>query len=65
MKKVFATLVISGLTVAAFAQGTVNWNGVAGFFIGQTNSTTYSTFSTQNAGAATGFGGTANTERQG
>jgi hypothetical protein len=56
MKKILATLALTGLAGAAFAQGNVNWSGVAGLFIAQTNSTVFSTFSTQNAGAATGSG---------
>ena len=44
MKKILTTLVASCLTVAAFAQGTVNWTGVAGFFNGQTNGTAFSPF---------------------
>src|ERR1700761_4048774 len=44
MKKTLATLALTGLAGAAFAQGTVNWTGVAGTFIGTTNSTVYSTF---------------------
>jgi hypothetical protein len=61
MKKILTTLALTGLAGAAFAQGNVNWSGVAGLFVGQTNSTVYSTFSTQNGGTATGFGGVAAT----
>jgi hypothetical protein len=61
MKKILATLALTGLAGAAFAQGNANWSAAAGNFIGQTNSSVYSTFSTANAGAATGFGGAAAT----
>jgi hypothetical protein len=53
MKKILTTLAVSGLTMVAFAQGTVNWFGVAGSFIGSTNSTVYSSFSPTKAGQAT------------
>jgi hypothetical protein len=44
MKKLITTLAISGLSVAAFAQGIVTWNSVAGFLQVQTNDTVWSTF---------------------
>jgi len=53
MKKILTTLAITGLTVAAFAQGTVSWTGVAGNYIAQTNSTAYSSLY---GGGATGSG---------
>jgi len=53
MKKTLTVLAISGLAVAAFAQGTVNWAGVAGSFIAATNSSVYSSFSPTLAGQAT------------
>lgn len=58
MKKILTTLAISGLTVAAFAQGTVQWENVANLLIVQTNSSVYSSFGGQNGytgPAATGF----------
>lgn len=58
MKKILTTLAVSALTVAAFAQGTVQWTGVAGSLIVQTNGTVYSTFaSTVGAPAASGTQG--------
>jgi hypothetical protein len=60
MKKlVLTTLAITGLSLAAFAQGTVSWTGVAGTFIGSTNGGTYSSFSAVNG--STGVGSTGNT----
>jgi hypothetical protein len=51
MKKlVLTTLAISGLSVAAFAQGVVNWTGAAGFVVGQTNGTAYSSFTPSGSG---------------
>jgi len=44
MKKILTTLAISGLTVAAFAQGTVNWTAPSGLFIGNVDSTHFSSF---------------------
>jgi hypothetical protein len=44
MKKLLTALAVTGFTTAAFAQGTVQWQNVAGNFIGQTNSTAYSSF---------------------
>jgi len=60
MKKlVLTTLAVSGLAVAAFAQGTVNWNGVGSSLIVQTNDTVYSSFS--QIQGSTGVGSTGNT----
>ena len=53
MKKLALTIAAAGLTAAAFAQGTVNWTGVAGNFVGQTNGTVYSSFETSQ-GSPTG-----------
>jgi hypothetical protein len=44
MKKILATLAVSGLSVAAFAQGYINWTGAGGLVIAQTNGTVYSSF---------------------
>jgi hypothetical protein len=44
MKKILTTLAVTGLTIAAIAQGTVQWEGSGGLLIVQTNSTDYSTF---------------------
>jgi hypothetical protein len=44
MKKIITTLAVSLSACAVMAQGTVQWTGVAGLFIAQTNSTQYSTF---------------------
>ena len=41
MKKLLATLVITGVAAAAMAQGTVSWTGVANLLIAETNSTAY------------------------
>lgn len=60
MKKLLlTTAVVLGLSVAAMAQGTVNWNGVANLFIAQTNGGTYSTFA--GGGLSTGSGSVGNT----
>ena len=56
MKKLITMLALTGLTASSFAQGTVNWTGVAGLFVGQTNSGTYSTLVGSSAGQATGSG---------
>jgi len=64
MKKLALTTVCAlAMTGAAFAQGTVNWGSPGGNFIAQSNSTQYSIFVGTPAleGAATGFGGVANT----
>jgi hypothetical protein len=44
MKKILTTLAISATTVAAFAQGYINWTGAGTSLIGQTNGTAYSSF---------------------
>ena len=44
MKKLLITLIFSGFTIAAFAQGTVAWIGSANLFIGQTNAGVFSPF---------------------
>jgi hypothetical protein len=44
MKKTLTILALTGLTSAAFAQGTVQWQSVAGNFIGSTNSASYSSY---------------------
>jgi len=51
MKKIFATLAVTGLSVAAFAQGYINWTGAAASLYGATNGTAYSSF--EAAGTAT------------
>lgn len=58
MKKILTTLAISGLTMAAFAQGYVSWNVAPGAdLITATNGTTYSGLSTAlGNGGATGAG---------
>jgi len=65
MKKILTTLAIAGLTVASFAQGTVNWSASPSVnFIAQTNSTAYSQLSAAlGAGQTTAVnsGGVANT----
>jgi hypothetical protein len=55
MKKTLTVLAITGLAVAAFAQGTVSWTGSAGTFIAETNASVYSTFGTL-PGSSTGAG---------
>jgi len=62
MKKILTTLAVTGLTAAAFGQGLVNWSGVAGLVIVQTNSTVYSSLT---GGAATGSGTVGNTAGSG
>jgi len=59
MKKILATLAVSGLSMAAFAQGYINWTGAGGLVIVQTNGTAYSSY-TPAAGNPTGgsVGGT-------
>jgi len=52
MKKLLSILAVSGLVSAAFAQGTVNWTGVAGLFVGQTNGSAYSSFVTSSGAPA-------------
>jgi len=57
MKKILTIMAISGLSVAAFAQGTVSWQSVGSAFIGQTNSSVASSYgagSTLSGPAATG-----------
>ena len=54
MKKILTTLAISGLTVAAFAQGVVNWTGAAGYVIVETNSTAFSSFTPHGGATPTG-----------
>jgi len=56
MKKLIATLAAAGLTAAAFAQGTVSWQGSGSALIVQTNGTVYSSFSSSSAGQSTGAG---------
>lgn len=55
MKKFILSLALVVAGVAAQAQGTVNWTGVAGSFIGTTNSSQYSSFF---GGGATSVNGT-------
>jgi len=45
MKKILTTLAITGFAAAAFAQGTVNWSGVANLLIADTNSAVASPYS--------------------
>jgi hypothetical protein len=52
MKKILATLAVSGLSAAAFAQGYINWTGAAGYVVAQTNGTTYSSFEPSTGAAA-------------
>jgi len=54
MKKILTTLAITGLTVAAFAQGTVNWSGVGGLFIAATNSGSLSSYAPAGYGLPAG-----------
>ena len=54
MKKIITTLAVSLSVCAVMAQGTVQWSGVAGLFIGQTNSTVYSTFGANGGSPAVG-----------
>jgi len=57
MKKLVLTIGCSvAVAGAALAQGTVNWTGVAGNFVGQTNATVYSSFEAAN-GTPTGTQG--------
>jgi len=44
MKKIIASLALSGLSVGAFAQGYINWSGSSVSLICQTNGTAYSSF---------------------
>ncbi len=55
MNKVLTTLAITGLSIASFAQGTVQWQNVGGNFIGATNATQFSTF-VASSGSPTGPG---------
>ena len=41
MKKMFTTLVLSGLSIATFAQGYINWSGSSVSLIVQTNGTVF------------------------
>ena len=58
MKKILASLALSGLTTGAFAQGFINWSGSSVSMICQTNGTVYSSFvSSSGATAPTGTQG--------
>lgn len=55
MKKLLFTMLVgSGLSIAAFGQGTVEWTLVGGQFIGQTNATVYSSFEASSGQPAAG-----------
>jgi len=57
MKKILTILAASSLAASAFAQGTVNWTGVAGLFVGNVNSNTYSSYEPGGGGATAVQGG--------
>jgi len=52
MKKILTTLAVSGLSMAAFAQGYINWSGSSVSLISQTNGTVYSSFEPSTGAAA-------------
>lgn len=57
MKKLILSLTLVGFGTAAFAQGIVQWQNVAGSFIGKTNATAFSTYE-PSQGATLPVGGT-------
>lgn len=58
MKKILLTTVAaSGLSVAAFAQGYINWTGAAASLYGATNGTAYSSFEAAGTATLTGTEG--------
>jgi hypothetical protein len=57
MKKIITTLAVSAMSVAAFAQGYINWTGASTSLYVQTNGTVYSSFEAPGSATLTGTAG--------